>query len=264
MKRQHARDWLTERSDSYERHEQWRAIQEIVVIVLIGWEIHDGRQQARLLQHLDTSAAATASAMTAASSSLQSLADAQAKSLDRLSQMSDTLRDSLKTSGAMASATHKQLNILEREQADRTAQLAKQPKFSLTSFSMAHSFDPKDPLVWYSFEKYANSTSIPLTLLNFGDLTAHNGVLHVYVHAKDVDLLSEGTFHAELVEQTRDEREYVMPLFQYIRPLERLSVSLRFGYKLEQTPFFVDLTVHADEASGGVWFVKVIPAGQVK
>src|SRR5260221_5215975 len=84
----------------------------------------------------------TASAMTAASSSLQSLADAQAKSLDRLNQMSDTLRDSLKTSSGMASATHKQLNILEQEQADRAAQHARKPKLQLHIRSVPLSIGP--------------------------------------------------------------------------------------------------------------------------
>ncbi len=51
---QHARDWLTESSDSRERHEQWRAIQEIVVIgleiiviALISWEIRISIRQER-------------------------------------------------------------------------------------------------------------------------------------------------------------------------------------------------------------------------
>src|SRR5437899_4858162 len=63
---------------------------EVAVIVLIGVEIilslvfsflaiRDARAQATLLAHMDNSTAATATAMSAVSKSLQSLADAQAE-----------------------------------------------------------------------------------------------------------------------------------------------------------------------------------------
>jgi len=80
---QHARDWLTERADYHERRERWISgrdfFLEIVIIALIGWEIHEGRQQAKVLQHMDTSAAAT-------SASLQRLVAAQDASLKIIQQ----------------------------------------------------------------------------------------------------------------------------------------------------------------------------------
>ena len=82
---EHAKSWLTERADYHERREQWISgrdfFLEIVIIVLIGWEIHQGREQAKSLQHMDTSTAATANAMQTARDSLKSLADAQNETL---------------------------------------------------------------------------------------------------------------------------------------------------------------------------------------
>jgi len=80
---QHARDWLTESSDSRERHEQWKSFQEklvivleVVVIVLIAWEISISiRQEREELQafaqereiwtQMEDSSKATASILTA-------------------------------------------------------------------------------------------------------------------------------------------------------------------------------------------------------
>jgi hypothetical protein len=92
-----AGDWLTECRDAHERREQRMETVEIGVVILITLEIvlslffglralRDGREQATALAHMDTSTAATASAMTAVSKSLQSLADAQAASLKILQQ----------------------------------------------------------------------------------------------------------------------------------------------------------------------------------
>lgn len=102
-----ARDWLTECRDAHERHEQRLETIEIGVVALSLFfglrTLPDGQEQTTSLGHLDTSTAATASAMTAVSKSLQSLADAQAASL----------------------------KILQTEEADRLAQLAKRPELVL-------------------------------------------------------------------------------------------------------------------------------------
>src|SRR5882762_6362802 len=49
---QHARAWLTERADYHERREQWISardlILDLVIIALIGWEIHLSYRQERL------------------------------------------------------------------------------------------------------------------------------------------------------------------------------------------------------------------------
>jgi hypothetical protein len=103
----HARAWLTERADYHERRERWISgrdlFLDIVIIALIGWEIYEGRQQAKVLQHMDNSTAATATAMQTARDSLKSLADAQ----------------------------NEALKILKAEEADRLAQLAKRPALVL-------------------------------------------------------------------------------------------------------------------------------------
>jgi septal ring factor EnvC (AmiA/AmiB activator) len=99
----------------------------------------------KVLEHMDASAAATATAMdnvkqstadsaaamNAASKSLTTLAKDQDRSLHRLEQMDRTLQASLQQTNTMASALQTQLEILQKEQADRLAVLARKPKLVL-------------------------------------------------------------------------------------------------------------------------------------
>jgi hypothetical protein len=96
---QHARDWLTERSDYHERKEQWRAIQEFVVIVLeilvialISWEIHISIREEReevqafgkeqeIWRNLEASSRATASTLTALQQTTEQLNNAMQEQL---------------------------------------------------------------------------------------------------------------------------------------------------------------------------------------
>ena len=90
-------------------------------------------KQTTALVHMDGSTASTATAMTAASTSLKTLAEDQEKSIDRLNQMNDILRESLGRTSTMASASRKQLQILEQEQANRLAEQSKKQIFSSLS-----------------------------------------------------------------------------------------------------------------------------------
>jgi hypothetical protein len=115
---------------------------EIWVIILIGVEIvlsvagiglalYEGNQQASVLSNIEGSSKDSADAMSHAKTSLEGLTDSQSKSLDHLKKMDETLRSSQELTGAMVSATRRQLKILAQEQANRLAQLAKKPKLVL-------------------------------------------------------------------------------------------------------------------------------------
>jgi hypothetical protein len=96
---QHARDWLTECSDSRVRHEQWRTIQEfvvigleILVIALISWEIRISIREEReevqafgkeqeIWTNLEASSRATASTLTALQQTTEQLNNAMQEQL---------------------------------------------------------------------------------------------------------------------------------------------------------------------------------------
>ena len=96
---QHARDWLTECSDSRVRHEQWRTIQEfvvigleILVIALISWEIRISIREEReevqafgkeqeIWANLEASSRATASTLTALQQTTEQLNNAMQEQL---------------------------------------------------------------------------------------------------------------------------------------------------------------------------------------
>ncbi len=266
--RQHVRDWLTERADYRETWESWQSTRdfllEIAVIFLILAEIilsfvfgvvaiREGRGQSKVLAHMEQSAAATASAMTAASSSLQSLADAQAKSLDRLNQMSDTLRDSLKTSSGMASATHKQLNILEQEQADRAAQLARKPKLQLHIGSVPLSIGPFNvlhPPTYPIREQTDTSVIFDSSIMNAGTAPATRVQLRAVVFATDVSFSS----NANLIrpnEPADNPFQTSIINIELIRPHVNMPMTLSFSFPKGRAPFQVLFNVDADEIEAG-------------
>ena len=66
IRRQDARDWLTERNSIREYRERWIPLRDLIlelaVILLIGWEIYEGRSQAEILNKMKASGEATAHA----------------------------------------------------------------------------------------------------------------------------------------------------------------------------------------------------------
>jgi len=142
------------RDERVARRDFWM---EVAVIALIGAEIllsiifgilaiREGREQAKVLDHMDQSASATADAMKAARDSLKLLADDQAKSL----------------------------GILQQEQADR----ARKPKFALYLGNV--------PIGNATIHLAARGEEEPsvrfdLTLKNEGEAQANDSELHLLV-----------------------------------------------------------------------------------
>jgi hypothetical protein len=108
------------RDERVARRDFWM---EVAVIVLIGLEIilsfifgwyglKEGQQQAKLLEHMDQSAAATAN-------TLSDLQKAQERSAGTLAQMNDSIGQQAKTTQSMNRVLQRQLAILSGEQKAR-------------------------------------------------------------------------------------------------------------------------------------------------
>jgi hypothetical protein len=241
------------RDDRTARRDFWM---EVSVIVLISIEIilslvfgflalREGRQQAKILSQMDTSTGATATAMQAASLSLTTLANDQAKSLDRLRQMSDSLQSSLRQTGIMASANSQQLKILREEQAARLAELAKKPKLAL--FIGGKPASTPNQYIPPSAESDTSLTD-EVVLRNIGDATAHHVTVRVIINATDVGLAGEGTVRPVLFQPQPDPalRAYIIQI-DFIRPTGSVPIELAFTFPKGHGPFQVVINTDADE-----------------
>jgi hypothetical protein len=259
-----AADWLTECRDAHERREQRLESVEIGVVALISIEIglsfvfgflglYEGRQQAAILQQMKMSTADTAAAMKEAKTSLQNLADAQAKSLDRLSQMNDTLRDSLTRTGTMATASRKQLSILEKEQADRTAQLAKKPKLQLFIASVpvvTGPFNALHPPAYPVRDQTDTSVTFDSGILNQGTASATRVQVRVVVLATDVSFSATGNLSRASEPPDNPFKTWLINI-DLIRQNVNLPMTLIFSFPKAHAPFEVVINVDADEIETG-------------
>jgi hypothetical protein len=259
---------LIRRSDDRVSRRDFRM--EVGVMVLIGLEIllsviglWAGYQQGKILEkqttalvHMDASTAAT-------SDSLKTLAEDQIKSIDRLNQMNDTLRDSLARSGTMASATRKQLQILEQEQANRLAEQSKKPKLELyigTTPLKVESFNAVNPPTYPIREQTETSVALELSLRNLGNATAHHPTLRVVIDANDVNLIGQGTTHLErldLGEAGASSAVYLTNI-DFIRPRVNVPVNLTVNFAKGHAPFNLTFNIDADEIDSGT------PLGAIK
>jgi hypothetical protein len=122
---EHARTWLTERGRSRRWRERITLSLEIVVVLLIGWEIYLGHQQERLqsrnfkeqqqvLTNLQTSSAATAKTLTSLQSATESMNTILQMQLDAARKSEAQAERSAKAGEASASVATLSLHISER------------------------------------------------------------------------------------------------------------------------------------------------------
>ncbi len=211
---------------------------EIAVIALIGIEIilsiagigigiREANQQAKTLSNIEGSTRDAASAMSTVSTSIKAVADGQAASLGDLKQMNESLQSSLARTGTMTSATQKQLQILQGEQARRLAQLAKKPKLELYISSVL--LPPNGIFPAKARESTDTQSNYDVILKNSGDATATKGNLRVVV-------LGKGTWLSSNVQSTRpyeppdsEIHTFLIP-FDYLRPSVQIPMSFTIGY----------------------------------
>jgi len=247
---------------------------EIAVIVLISVEIvlslifgfygiHEGNKQAKALDDLNKSAAATTAAISSVHDSLESLSKAQTESLARLNQMSETLRDSFKTSSTAARAMREQLNILQQEQAERTAQLAKKPKLQLSIGQVPVIIGPFNTLRLPNYpvrEQTDTSITFDLRLFNAGTAPATRLTFRITVWSSDVSVQSSEPL-TQLNEPPGSPTKTTIIPIETVRPRVNIPMTLTLTFPKGHDPFDVDFTADANEIETGtpLGAVKVTP-----
>jgi len=235
---------VRKRDEKVARRDFWM---EVAIIVLIGLELFEGYQQGKLLDKMDTSTAATATAMGIAKDSLKTLADDQAKSLDRLKEMNDSLQASQKTTGAMASSTGKQLKILQQEQADRLTRQAKKPK--LVAYAGGAPIGIPDTPITVR-EQSDTTIVLDFMLANEGDAQATAVTFRVGVFANDVSVQSSEAIRELPAPRGSAGRGFVTHI-DFIRPKANTRMILTFTFPKGQPPFQVLFNVDANELETG-------------
>jgi hypothetical protein len=231
-------DRISTAREARENRRYWLGVLiEVLVVLLIGWELKEGYKQADVLEKLRASTEATATAMASTRDSL--------KSLERLNEMNEKLQASLTQTGRMASATGQQLNILKREQAER----AKKPKPVLYVGGTQLLSAPPNTAILPS-EQTDTSTSFELTLKNEGDANATGIEFNVTIFSKDVTLDTPAR-HSE-VHIPADSTIRVFTIqYDYLRRGVQTLTSIKFLYPKGHAPFQVLLDIDANEIPAG-------------
>jgi hypothetical protein len=141
--RQHARDWLTERADYHERHDRWTSLRdfllEIVVIFMIGWEIHLGikadreqnenfEKQQQVLSNLRDSSKSTADTLAALKQTTEAMRDMSGEELGEMKKSATQSEKSAKTAVESKEIAAKSLEVSQRAYVSGIFELAGPPK----------------------------------------------------------------------------------------------------------------------------------------
>jgi len=233
---------------------------EKIVIVLIsieialslifgGFAIYEGIEQSVALDHMDTSTAATATAMQSAQQALQTLKVDQEKSLDRLKDMNDNLQASMKATGRMATATQTQLAILRQDQAERAAIQSKKPKLILyvgpNHTNLSQPGIPTPPR-----EVTDTSVTFDFYLTNEGTATATKVELRAQVGATGVTIETPSP-HQQIIEPVGSLTHTFLIDFDFLRKNTQIPTTITFRYTKGQAAFPVTFTVDADQIDTG-------------
>ena len=190
--RQHARDWLTERSDYQWRHDRWIESRdlflEIVIILLIGWEIRlsyqqEKQQAANFVEQQKVLTNMLTSSQTTAEIS-KTLSGDQKLSLAAQTTASSNLQSNLTQTGKMATALQQQLLILQNEQAERVTEQNRRPELELWVQSQGDigpsSFKVNantPPFVGVSRQTGSNLVGVTIYIRNVGNTPAVNVIV---------------------------------------------------------------------------------------
>lgn len=191
---------------------------------------------------------AAASAATLQAKGLRELTDEQGKSLDSLTKMNGRLQDSVKKTSDMAVAMQKQLQILQDEQAERQAELARKPKLELYIENVPlNSFG----VTFKAREATETKLTFDIVLTNSGDATATRGLLRVIAFARGVTMDCSSPWQKVYESEEDSPQHTILIPFDYIRPGARIPMSITFTYSAGQVPFSVNFSVDADEIPTG-------------
>lgn len=204
---------------------------EVIVIMLILAEIVfgviGGNHQVSVLQQLNTSTSATATA-------LRSLVDQQGKS-------ADTQAQTLSTISSMNSAMQNQLAILKKEQEQRLAELAKQPQIELLvgGINMGTLLHEPVPLL----ESTSTQTTWEITLKNTGAATARGITFKVGTPATGVTLSTDAPSMPLHIPAGTHEQVILVPMARILAgEFTILNLTARYprGTKVFTVEFAID------------------------
>ncbi len=227
---QEAGNWLTECRDAHERREQRLESIEIGVVALItveillsfifgGIGILEASKQGNVLDHMDAIAAATADTMEKVRDELKSLAADQAKARE----------------------------ILEEQERDRLAQLAKKPALVLL---VGHVPLTKVPGVFKPSQETDNSATFNFVLQNMGDGTA-NRVYFRALAPPEVTLVATSPTVPVTDFPDRRVRASVWYYPESITPKGYVGITITFIFPLGHTPFQVAFNADSLEIANG-------------
>lgn len=258
-----ARDWLTERLSIQEYRDRWIPIRdfvlEIVVISLIGWEIHlsaaqetqqshNFGEQQRILGTMNGNTADTAQAMKDAAVSLKALSDDQKTANGNVQLTLDQTK-------SMATALKQQLDILKQEQAARRAELSKKPSLELYAGDVPlNSIGAAVPVK----ERTETSFSYNLHLKNGGTAAATNGELRIIIQGTDVQLQTSPLTSQELPPEPNASIRVFILSFPKIRKGINLTFTATFTFPKGHAPFQVAFNVDDDEGDSAVPLAAMI------
>jgi cytoskeletal protein RodZ len=127
--KENAREWLTERSDYRERHDRWISFRdlllEIVVILMIGWEIRlsligdrqqaeSFRKQQEVLTNLQQSSKSTADTLAALKTTTETMSDTNARQLNAMQKSETQAERTAKASEEAAQTASKSMDFSQR------------------------------------------------------------------------------------------------------------------------------------------------------
>jgi hypothetical protein len=252
---------VRKRDEKVARRDFWL---EVAVIILIGIEIvlsvagigigiHEANQQSVVLSNIQKSTKDSATAMSAASTSLQFIANEQTASRNALIEMNADLQQSLKLSGSMTSAIQTEAKIVQDQQAKSLAEAARKPQLQLYIGSVllnsASNTDLKPR------EETDTSAAFDVSFRNWGNKTATAPLLRIVTTDKDIMVQSSNrrVTQPELPPDAPGLVNLLQFLLQFdnMRAGITLSFELTISYSKGHRPFNVIFSCDADEIQTG-------------
>lgn len=141
--KENARAWLTERAYYRERHDRWISFRdlllEIIVIILIGWEIRISlrgdqhqeagfKQQQQVLKNLQDSSKATADTLTALKQTTETMRDTSGQQLDAMKKSGTQSERSANAAEESKKIAARTLDVSQRAYVSGMLELASPPK----------------------------------------------------------------------------------------------------------------------------------------
>lgn len=177
---------------------------------------------------------------------LRQLASSQEKSLASLVKMNEALQTSVNATRSMNEAMKRQLAILEIEQKQRLAELARVPKIEATLGGVP--IKAGAGVAVPGRELTATDATLEMVLVNTGSATLKGGVLKVLVDAAAVELLSTNANWQKisLPEQIAKAASLIEVRIDKLSPAARTVILVHAKYPADTGPFLLTFGLEAE------------------